>query len=1450
MSVIEIDAVNEVSDPKLGFPNPSSQCSTCGAKDIKKCEGHYGVIKFPVTILHPYYTSEVVQILNKICPGCKSIRQDIRLKAANSTNKHHRPKGCKYCSGDPRVWYPTMKFKVSTNQDVFRKTAIIVEVNEKLPKKFRNRSLKDVLPSDFWDFIPKDVHQEGSYSTLNRRVLSYAQVHYLLKDVDLRFIEEFVSRTDSLFLNSFLVTPNCHRITEVTHAFSNGQRLMFDERTRAYRKLVDFRGMANELGSHVLECLKLSKVISEKSSTTDSSSNVSGLKWMKEVVLGKRTDHSFRMVVVGDPKIKLSEIGIPCHIAERLQISEHINRWNWEKLNVRCNLHLFEKGELFVRRKGSLIRVRSMDKVQMGDTIYRPLNDGDIVLINRPPSIHMHSLIALTVKVLPINSVVSINPLICSPFRGDFDGDCFHGYIPQSLDSRVELRELIALDKQLINRQSGRNLLSLSHDSLTAAHLVMDDGVKLSLFQMQQLAMFSNRQLESLDISKVPSLSARGWTGKQLFSMLLPPDFDYAFPLNGVHISKGDLISASCESTWLRETNDNLFCSLVKHNQDLVLDYLYAAQEVLCEWLSMRGLTVSLSDLYLSSDSYSRKNMIDEVHCGLLEAEQTCLFKQLLVDSNHDFLVEMGEENQNAMTLEVDQLCYEKQKSAALTQGSVYAFKQVFRDIQNLTYRYASWNNSLLAMVKAGSKGNLLKLVQQGLCLGLQHSLVPLSFSLPRQLSCAAWNNQKAFNCSQRTWGTQSYIPYAVVENSYITGLNPLETFVHSITGRESSFSNHAELPGTLTRKLNFFMRDLYITYDGTVRNAYGNQLVQFSYNIEKDTSSSSGMHGFSGENSYACGAMGGQSVGSLAACAISEASYSALDQPISLLEISPLLNLKNVLECGLPKSTADQTMSLFLSEKLGRQRHGFEYGALEVKNHLERLLFSDIVSTVMIIFSPQTCSQTHFSPWVCHFHVCKEILKRRKLKVHSIIDSLYTKCNMARVESKINLPTLQITSKECSMDEMQKENNDMICITVTFENSKNSCLQWETARDLVIPFFLGTVIRGFSVIKKVDILWNDRRGVQKSTGLFGELYLKVFMSADCSRTKIWNALVNNCIQIMDMIDWKRSHPDNINTMFAAYGIDIAWTFFVKNLKSAISDIGKTILPEHLLLFANHLSSTGEFVGLNAKGMANQKEQTSVSSPLMQACFSNPSACFIKAAKSAVVDNLQGSLDALAWGSTPSLGTAGPFELVYSEKGYELAKPLDVYSLLGSQISSQEQIVEFEIPNSCSRMLDKCGVKPLYTYGDSPLKGRKNYEIFLKAIRNYISLNDVQNLSRTWKNILRKYPVNHQLNDRDKSTLLVGLERHPRRDEKIGVGVQEIKVGYHPKHPTSTCFFVVRTDGTVEDFSYHKCVIGLLELIAPRKVKSYESKLQKMKQNNVREKKWDWAVDTQFPVSS
>jgi hypothetical protein len=62
------------------------------------------------------------------------------------------------------------------------------------------------------------------------------------------------------------------------------------------------------------------------------------------------------------------------------------------------------------------------------------------------------------------------------------------------------------------------------------------------------------------------------------------------------------------------------------------------------------------------------------------------------------------------------------------------------------------------------------------------------------------------------------------------------------------------------------------------------------------------------------------------------------------------------------------------------------------------------------------------------------------------------------------------------------------------------------------------------------------------------------------------------------------------------------------------------------------------------------------------------------------------------------------------------------------------------------------------------------------------------------------------------------------------------QVGWHPKFTDSRCFFIIRKDGTVEDFSYRKCILGALDIVDPEK-----SKIQKKKwsgNNDMEAKKW------------
>ncbi|XLS75919.1 hypothetical protein HN51_032784, partial [Arachis hypogaea] len=90
-SSLKIQDRRHINGSDLELPNLTYECTTCSAKAFRSVEdvypyilyskvSHYGMIKFNVTIPHPYFLWEMAQILNKICPACKSIREELSSK--------------------------------------------------------------------------------------------------------------------------------------------------------------------------------------------------------------------------------------------------------------------------------------------------------------------------------------------------------------------------------------------------------------------------------------------------------------------------------------------------------------------------------------------------------------------------------------------------------------------------------------------------------------------------------------------------------------------------------------------------------------------------------------------------------------------------------------------------------------------------------------------------------------------------------------------------------------------------------------------------------------------------------------------------------------------------------------------------------------------------------------------------------------------------------------------------------------------------------------------------------------------------------------------------------------------------------------------------------------------------------------------------------------------------
>ncbi|KAK4481512.1 hypothetical protein RD792_012413 [Penstemon davidsonii] len=74
-----------------------------------------------------------------------------------------------------------------------------------------------------------------------------------------------------------------------------------------------------------------------------------------------------------------------------------------------------------------------------------------------------------------------------------------------------------------------------------------------------------------------------------------------------------------------------------------------------------------------------------------------------------------------------------------------------------------------------------------------------------------------------------------------------------------------------------------------------------------------------------------------------------------------------------------------------------------------------------------------------------------------------------------------------------------------------------------------------------------------------------------------------------------------------------------------------------------------------------------------------------------------------------------------------------------------------------------------------------------------------------------KYESGDRLSAEHEKTILERLlPYHPECEKKIGSGVDYITVGYHPNFESSRCLFIVRKDGELVDFSYWKCIKGLI----------------------------------------
>ncbi len=147
----------------------------------------------------------------------------------------------------------------------------------------------------------------------------------------------------------------------------------------------------------------------------------------------KRTDFSARTVITSDPTIDINQLGVPIKIAMTITFPEVVTPANLEQMKklVR-NGHDTYPGANFVFPASTLVpgrRVLPIDlrfrkeKVELryGDIVERHLLDGDIVLLNRQPTLHKQSMMGHRIKVInnPALNTFRLSVAVTKPYNAD-----------------------------------------------------------------------------------------------------------------------------------------------------------------------------------------------------------------------------------------------------------------------------------------------------------------------------------------------------------------------------------------------------------------------------------------------------------------------------------------------------------------------------------------------------------------------------------------------------------------------------------------------------------------------------------------------------------------------------------------------------------------------------------------------------------------------------------------------------------------------------------------------------------------------------------------------------------------------------------------------------------------------------------------------------------------------
>ncbi|EER37860.1 DNA-directed RNA polymerase III largest subunit [Histoplasma capsulatum H143] len=361
---------------------------------------------------------------------------------------------------------------------------------------------------------------------------------------------------------------------------------------------------------------------------------------------GKRVDFSGRTVISPDPNLRVNEVAVPQLVAMNMTYPEQVTRYNKEKLRQRIrNGTKTWPGANYVLKKSQNFKMNLKfgnpnlvaNELEEGDIVERHIEDGDIVLFNRQPSLHKLSILSHFAKVRP-HRTFRLNECVCNPYNADFDGDEMNLHVPQTEEARAEAMELMGVKNNLATPKNGEPIISAIQDFITAAYLLSSKDVFYDRKTFTHICLY---MLESDTLFDLPPPSVLKpqilWTGKQVFNVLMRPNKQSPVLINldaacrEFKAPKGTPRDLDANDGWLCIRNSEIMCGVMDKSTigsgkkdsvfyvmlrdfgpDVASEGMNRLSRLSARWLTNLGFSIGITDVYPGEKLLEEKHHIVE----------------------------------------------------------------------------------------------------------------------------------------------------------------------------------------------------------------------------------------------------------------------------------------------------------------------------------------------------------------------------------------------------------------------------------------------------------------------------------------------------------------------------------------------------------------------------------------------------------------------------------------------------------------------------------------------------------------------------------------------------------------------------------------------------------------------------------------------------------------------